>query len=926
MRYGWVAPLNKVQGSTLKTRRFPASVLLLGASAFGLLATPAAGQNQVLDTSNGQACTVAGGVLTGSNLFTDLDNGTFGTGSGAANEIPTNNPYPSITGGIYQNSYSTFPHGSYTIISNQVTRRNNSQSNGTQIDPVFGTNGRFFVSDPNTTSPTFSSQLTDLVLGESYEISFWVADSERRDGADKQRMAITLDGNTASPLFTTPFINSGGGDSATTPVVWYKWSFVYTHSSAATTADLGVAAVETGASGRDIFFDNISFQACSFDTDLQTVKTLASSDTTVSEGDTVTFEIEVTNNGSNPAQATILTDLLPSGLTATLNNGSVTAGSYDSVSGLWTIGSLAAGASVVLTLEGKVDAGLVDGATIQNVTTTATHAANDPTTAGDDLTASVTVEVIPEIVPANDSATSTSGIAGENDVLNVLDGDFFDGSAVNIADVDLSVASGSSVPDELTFDPATGEVSVNQATPNGTYSFDYQICEAGTTTNCETATATITVALPSGTAFSPELPDDFCTWTWSSWLIPGGYVVNEPANYNPSRFIFDTVGSSAGANTWYGTTIAPNVANVVLDNNVSPTESLSAADSERFYGVGYFADEPNSTVEIEFEDTGRNDGHVFAVFDTSGNLIARFPTVAQVGAGRFYFAGPPRANPFEPEGINVGTSWTRTFSFDVPSDGRYYIHYIGADENNRITFATNNACRTTDLTTVKTLASASATPAIGETVTFEIEVTNNGPISATAVTLTDLIPAGLTPTSDNGNVTQGSYDDGTGTWAIGTLADGASATLTIEGTVDPANAGTEIENITTAAEGDQYDPDTSGDDLEELTTVASDPDLEMIKEADDDAFVTVGQRVTYTYTITNTGNEVIRNVAVGDAHNAAGPAPTPADETLLTDNRTQGDSTDAVADDGVWDVLAPGDVITFTGTYVVQQADIDNLQ
>jgi len=45
---------------------------------------------------------------------------------------------------------------------------------------------------------------------------------------------------------------------------------------------------------------------------------------------------------------------------------------------------------------------------------------------------------------------------------------------------------------------------------------------------------------------------------------------------------------------------------------------------------------------------------------------------------------------------------------------------------------------------------------------------------------------------------------------------------------------------------------------------------------------------------------------------------------LLTDNGTAGDSTDA-ADDGSWDVLAPGDVITFTGTYVVTQADVDLL-
>ena len=104
------------------------------------------------------------------------------------------------------------------------------------------------------------------------------------------------------------------------------------------------------------------------------------------------------------------------------------------------------------------------------------------------------------------------------------------------------------------------------------------------------------------------------------------------------------------------------------------------------------------------------------------------------------------------------------------------------------------------------------------------------------------------------------------------------------------------------------------------------PELEMLKEADDDTFVTVGQVITYTYTVTNTGNEIIRNVAINDSHNGAGPAPTPRNEALSADNGALNDSTDSTADDGVWDVLAPGDVVTFTGTYTVQQADIDNLQ
>ena len=104
---------------------------------------------------------------------------------------------------------------------------------------------------------------------------------------------------------------------------------------------------------------------------------------------------------------------------------------------------------------------------------------------------------------------------------------------------------------------------------------------------------------------------------------------------------------------------------------------------------------------------------------------------------------------------------------------------------------------TTNLITVKTLASGDSTPDEGDTVTFDITVTNDGPIGATNVSLTDLLPPGLTATALNGGITQGSYDATTGIFTIGNLAVGQSATLTLEGTVDVGQAGNTITNVTT---------------------------------------------------------------------------------------------------------------------------------
>ena len=186
--------------------------------------------NQITDESAGQACVAAGGILDNTNIFTAADNGTFGTASGAENEFIATNIYaPEVSGGIYRGSYAGYTHGSFSYVSNQSTRRNGGQFNGTQIDPVYGVNGFFMVSDPDDTSPLLSQELTGLQPGLAYEISFWVADTEFNDGpnAAKNRIAIDIDG---VQEFITPFITSNGDGNRNNPVVWQKHSYVYTLS------------------------------------------------------------------------------------------------------------------------------------------------------------------------------------------------------------------------------------------------------------------------------------------------------------------------------------------------------------------------------------------------------------------------------------------------------------------------------------------------------------------------------------------------------------------------------------------------------------------------------------------------------------------------------------------------------------------------
>jgi hypothetical protein len=113
----------------------------------------------------------------------------------------------------------------------------------------------------------------------------------------------------------------------------------------------------------------------------------------------------------------------------------------------------------------------------------------------------VTVEVVASpIVAANDSATGINGMAGSTAVVNAFTADTVNGAAASAANAVLSVAPTSTVPAELTFDPATGNVDVKPGTPAGTYSFDYQICEKLNPSNCKTATISVTVVAAAITA------------------------------------------------------------------------------------------------------------------------------------------------------------------------------------------------------------------------------------------------------------------------------------------------------------------------------------------------------------------------------------------------------------------------------------------
>ena len=80
-----------------------------------------------------------------------------------------------------------------------------------------------------------------------------------------------------------------------------------------------------------------------------------------------------------------------------------------------------------------------------------------------------------------------------------------------------------------------------------------------------------------------------------------------------------------------------------------------------------------------------------------------------------------------------------------------------------------------------------------------------------------------------------------------------------------------------------------------------------------------GDVVTYTYTITNTGNVTLTNVTLADVQDGTGAVSTPALDVGAT---TAANTDDLDGTPGV-DTLLPGETLVFTADYTITQADID---
>ncbi|WP_319503651.1 Ig-like domain-containing protein [uncultured Draconibacterium sp.] len=758
------------------------------------------------------------------------------------------------------------------------------------------------------------AQVTNLVVSDTLPAGLTLVDATPSEGTwnnpDWTVGTLAL-GETVS-IDITATIDVGTGGSTIT-------------NTADHTQDQADTNITPDDTGESIMVGNVA--------DLVTNKTLLSGEPTPAEGDVVSYLIEVTNNGSAQATNISLTDQLPVGLTATANNGQVSAGVYDSGTGLWTIDTLDNAETATLTLEGTVDAG-TGADTITNITTSATTPDQvDTTDSGDNTEVEIVINNDADIV-IKKTVDNPKPDEGSNVVFTV---EVTNNGPAQVNNLEVS-------------DVLPAGLSYVSATPS-TGSWSNPVWSVGTLANGESQTINITASVDAGTGGSTltntasntqdqtdtdATPDDPSASIRINNLAD--LVINktvdkvihtehdtviytvEVTNNGPARITNLVVTDNIPAGLTYlsgttatGTWSNPDWTIAALDNGATATLELKATVDIGTKGIVI------NTVShsMDQEDSNESSDNPRAVIYVPGltslvtqkTLLSGDTLPAEGEVVRYGIIvvndGPSQATNVNlsdnlPDGLTATTNsgqvsqgtydvvsglWTigtldlRSYAIlvlegivDIGTGGDTITNITTAataeqpdipisGDNLEVTVVVDNQA---DLITNKTLASGDPTPAEGDVVTYVIEVTNNGKAQSTNISLTDELPEGLTATANNGVVTHGAYNPGTGLWTIDTLNNGETATLTLEGTVDAGTGADTITNIASIATTlDQIDTTDSGDNTEVEIVIDNESDL-VISKTVNNPTPDEGSTVVFTIEVVNNGPAQVSNLVVND--------------------------------------------------------------
>lgn len=533
-----------------------------------------------------------------------------------------------------------------------------------------------------------------------------------------------------------------------------------------------------------------------------------------SVGSTVTFTATVANAGPDTATNVTISSPVPSGLTFTDQTPSQ--GSFNSTSGLWSVGSLASGATASLSIVGTVSS---TGAITYAAQVTAADQSDTDSTPNNNVPSEDDQDSVSVSAPIADLSVTQQV---SNTTPNV--GDTID-FVITVANAGPDNATNVSVADQL---PA-GLTLTGNTPSQGSYALG--VWTVGSLAASVTATLTLTARVD----------------------IAGVKTNTASVSASDQSDPDSTPGNSVGSeDDQASVTITPRTIDLSLSqaaSNLRPAQGDSVVLTINVSNAG-----PDTATSVVVTDT-LPAGLQF-VSSTSGNFNGNTGiwNVGSIAAG---------ATSTLAITATFGSAVAITNTAQVSSAVEFDIDSTPANnlesEDDQASVTINPA--TADLSLTKTVDDA--TPSVGDTVTFTIRVDNAGPDAATAVQIRDLLPSGLTYSSHTQST--GTYVPGTGVWSVPSIGATSSATLTLRAV---ATTNGQLSNTAEVIASDQLDPDSTPgnglaneDDQATIQLQAEQIDLALTHTISDSA-PNVGDEITLSIVAANVGPNTATGVEV----------------------------------------------------------------
>ncbi|KZX15426.1 DUF11 domain-containing protein [Methanobrevibacter filiformis] len=452
--------------------------------------------------------------------------------------------------------------------------------------------------------------------------------------------------------------------------------------------------------------------------------------TYVSNNGTINFTITIINNGGDFASNVTFIDLLNNGFKL-LNT---TGGSYNSTTGLWTIGDIGPGVTVTLNM-------IVQAIKSGIINNTAGNLTAIETLVNPNINSTVTINVTPAV---NLNITKVSNVVGF-DTAHVGDHVKY---TITVKNNGLDTGTNVQVYDILD----SKLIYFNYTSSVGSYDNNTGLWNIGTLHANQTATLEIEVIIASSGTI-----ENIANVTANEVILNGSNTNTSTTFYVEEVNVSIIKVSNASANSHYG----DHVKYIITVENYGPINATNVTVTDYL----------DKTKLIYIDHTAPD----YTTYDSItglwniGNLEAGLAVLLTIEVEVIGFGNITNTANITTAETNINNQTNSTAEFNV------------SDVN----------------VTIVKVSNTSGHNHVGDNITYTITVRNNGSTNASNVTVVDLLDSAKLHYL-NSNVTIGSYNPTTGIWNIGKLKANTTATLLINVTLIAEGNIFNKANLTTA--------------------------------------------------------------------------------------------------------------------------------